>query len=95
MLTNVRTKEKQTNMATIIQKMIRKRLGKFFIPISDIPRAVVRLARDKQINLNEIFEITIQSSTNPDLILTKTFYSYDQMTRFINGSLEDGEQKKR
>lgn len=95
LLGNVRTKEKQTNMAVLIQKMIRKRLGKFFIPISDIPKAVVRLARDKQINLNEIFEITIQSSTNPDLILTKTFYSYDQMTRFINGSLEDGEQKKK
>ena len=94
LLGNVRTKEKQTNMAVLIQKMIRKRLGKFFIPISDIPKAVVRLARDKQVNLNEIFEITIQSSTNPDITLTKTFYSYDQMTRFINGSLEDGEQKK-
>ena len=94
LLNNRRTKEKQTNMAVLIQKMIRKRLGKFFIPISDIPRAALRLARDKGINIDELFEITIQSASNPDIQLTKTFYSLVQLTNFINGSLEDGETKK-
>ena len=59
------------------------RLGKFNIPLADIPKMVIRIAHDKGVNLNENFEITIQSSTNPELILTKSFHTLDQLTHFI------------
>ena len=70
------------------------RLGKFNIPLADIPKMVIRIAHDKGVNLNENFEITIQSSTNPELILTKSFHTLDQLTHFIVGSIDAGENKK-
>ncbi len=68
--------------------MIKKRLGKIYIPIDSIPLNATKIARDNQINLHEMFQVVIESATNPNLTITKTFRNLPHLENFVNMATE-------
>ena len=72
--------------------MIRKTIGKIFYPIKAIPLNAMKIARDKNINLNQMFEVVIQSARNPDLKFTKIFKNYAHLNNFIENEENNGQQ---
>ena len=71
-----------------IRAMVRNRLSNLYIPISQVPNKAVQMALTNNINLNELFTITLQSAQNPDITLTKTFRNLDHLKIYINHSNE-------
>ena len=93
-MTQNRLERQRNNNASRIQNMVRRRLGKFFIPIKDIPAMARKMALTNNVNLHELFEISLQSAQNPELILTKKFYNISALDKFILVSNRTSEDKK-
>ena len=77
----------QNNKASKIQKLMRTRFGKIYLPLEAIPLSLTKLARDKEINLNEYFEVTLKSATNPNLLFTQKFTNFTHFKNFIDKAL--------
>ena len=69
--------------------MVRNRLGKIFIPIEEIPRAITLLANQKNINLNLHFELTLQSSVNPELVITKIYRNFQHLKHYVDITVDN------
>ena len=79
--------------ATKIQKMVRRRLGKIYIPIQDIPLNIIFKARAQEINLHDLFQITLQSATNPNLTMTIFFRNLPHLENFVSTAVEGSGDK--
>ena len=60
-----------------------------FILIDEIPIDAMKLANDNGLNLYEMFELTFQPATNPELTLTKIFRNLNHLRDFVNMAVDN------